>query len=124
MGQVAGLFHLGYCGDVVDEPIRITGPFLDVIEALIEAPDELHGWGIIKATGRGGPTVYKILERMTAMGWVTARWEAQPEEPNRPRRRYYRLTGIGVTHGGALLAERRPRPPVTNLRPALGGGLR
>ncbi|GIM90641.1 helix-turn-helix transcriptional regulator [Paractinoplanes toevensis] len=108
-----------------EEPIRITEPFLDVVEAFLAAPDhELHGWAIIKTTGRGGPTVYKILERMAAMGWVTARWEALPDEPNRPRRRYYRLAGIGVTKGGALVAERRPRPLVSSYRPALGGGLR
>jgi PadR family transcriptional regulator PadR len=111
-----------YARFVSDEPVRITGPLLDVLEAFAGAGGgELHGWAIIKATGRGGPTVYKILERLTDLGWATARWEAQAAEPNKPRRRYYTLTGVGVARAEELLDKRRPetRPA---LRPAFGGG--
>ncbi len=105
-----------------DEPVRITGPFLDVLEAFVEAGgDELHGWAIIKATGRGGPTVYKILERLAELGWVTARWEDQPSEPNKPRRRYYQLTGVGATKAEALLGQRRPQRQQATFRLAFGG---
>lgn len=107
-------------------PARITAPFLDVAEVLLTAVgDELHGWPIIKASGRGGPTVYKILDRMTEMGWLTARWDDRPAEPNKPRRRYYRLTGEGAMSAQALLAERRPKsriePSIISSRPAFGG---
>lgn len=109
---------------MTDQPARITAPFLDVVEAFLDSGgDELHGWAIIKASGRGGPTVYKILERMTEMGWVTARWEDRSAEPNKPRRRFYRLTGDGVARSRQLLAERRPQRTRTTLRPALGGSL-
>lgn len=116
------------------QPTRITAPLLDVLETFLAAGGiELHGWAIIKASQRGGPTVYKILERLTEMGWVTARWEEQPPEPNKPRRRFYKLTGDGVAHASALIEERRPatfgrlgeRPPArrtTPPRPAFGGG--
>src|SRR5690349_5455447 len=109
------------------QPERITAPFLDVVQAFLDAgDDELHGWAIISTTGRAGPTVYKILERLTDMGWVTARWDDRAAEPNKPRRRYYRLTGEGVTHAQALVTERRQatRPTHTRpaYRPALGGG--
>jgi PadR family transcriptional regulator PadR len=106
------------------QPERITAPFLDVVQAFLDAGgDELHGWAIINTTKRGGPTVYKILERLDEMGWVTARWDDRPSEPNKPRRRYYRLTGEAEVHARALIAERRPATPSTRLRPAFGGGV-
>ncbi len=96
---------------VSDGPIRVTQPLLDVVEALLEADDnELHGWAIMKTTSRSGPTVYKILERLSGMNWVTARWEERPEEPNKPRRRFYRLTGEGARQARVLVARRRPQP--------------
>jgi PadR family transcriptional regulator PadR len=113
---------------MTEQPGRITAPFLDVLATFIAAGgEELHGWAIIKASKRGGPTVYKILERLTVMGWVTARWEDVPAEPgqsdpSRPRRRYYQLTGVGATRARALLAERRPAASQA-LRPAVGGGI-
>jgi PadR family transcriptional regulator, regulatory protein PadR len=106
-----------------DAPTRITVPFLDVVETFLAAGNvELHGWAIIKASRRGGPTVYKILERLTQMGWVTARWDDEPSEPNKPRRRYYILTGEGASRARALLAERRPQTVPFSLRPGFGGG--
>jgi PadR family transcriptional regulator PadR len=41
-------------------PTRVTDRLLDVIESLLDANDhELHGWAIIKASRRTGPTVSK-----------------------------------------------------------------
>jgi DNA-binding PadR family transcriptional regulator len=106
-----------------EQPARITAPFLDVVETFLAVGgEELHGWAIIKCSQRGGPTVYKILERMTEMGWLTSRWDDQPSEPNKPRRRYYKLTGEGATRARALIQERRPPESSTVLRPAFGGG--
>jgi DNA-binding PadR family transcriptional regulator len=105
------------------EPVRITAPLLDVLEVFLRDPRaELHGWAIIKASSRGGPTVYKILERLDEMGWVDARWEDRSNEPNKPRRRYYRLTGEGVGRARDILAARRPRAASPTLRPVFGGG--
>ena len=102
--------------------MRITAPFLDVLEAfVIAAPRELHGWAIIKASHRGGPTVYKILERLTQLGWATARWEDADAPPNRPRRRYYKLTGAAEAKARSLLAGRRSRASRSSMRPVLGG---
>lgn len=108
----------------MDLSFRVTGPLLDVLEVLIDAPQELHGWAIMKATTRSGPTVYQVLERLTEAGWVSARWEAQHPEPGKPRRRFYRLTPTMVPAARALLAERRPPGrSAPRLRPSLGGGL-
>ncbi|GAA2128867.1 PadR family transcriptional regulator [Actinomadura napierensis] len=104
-------------------PIRVTGPLLDVAEVLLQAFDdkvELHGWAILKATKRSGPTVYGVLDRLEDAGWIIGRWEDQHPEPNKPRRRFYQLTPTGVVAARNVLAERRPetlnRPP----RPAPG----
>jgi DNA-binding PadR family transcriptional regulator len=105
-----------------DEPTRITAPFLDVLEAFLAAGGgELYGWAIIRTSQRGGPTVYKILERLTDMGWVTARWEDQPAQPNKPRRRFYRLTGEGAGRARSVLNKHRPERAWQTLRPAWGG---
>jgi len=89
---------------------RVTQPTLDVLEALLGAEDfELHGWAIIKNTKRAGPTVYKILERLSGGGMLTERWEEVERKPGVPRRRFYKLTPTGIAHARQLLAERRPQ---------------
>ncbi|MFI6485181.1 PadR family transcriptional regulator [Nonomuraea sp. NPDC050663] len=116
---------------------RVTGPTLDVLEALLRAHqqnEELHGWAIIKATKRNGPTVYRALDRLHEAGWIERRWEElEPDNPG-PRRRYYSLTGEGIPAARALLTQRRPaaltpRPtlgfaPLTWLLGLLAGGTR
>ncbi|MEU7863288.1 PadR family transcriptional regulator [Nonomuraea sp. NPDC049141] len=100
---------------------RITQPTLDVLEALVRAHDadeQIHGWAIMKATHRAGPTVYKVLDRLEDAGWITGAWEELEPDASRPRRRFYRLTGEGVPAAWALLAERRPAAVKT--RPAFG----
>jgi PadR family transcriptional regulator, regulatory protein PadR len=106
------------------EALRVTQSLIGVIEAFLDAGGgELHGYAIIKSSGLGGPTVYKILERMTEMGWVTARWQDNPEDPNKPRRRYYKMTSAGMQASQALVAERRQQKKTRpSLRPAFGGG--
>ncbi|MBE3201789.1 MULTISPECIES: PadR family transcriptional regulator [Parafrankia] len=92
------------------DPTRVTGPLLDVLEAFLDAmqkSEELHGWVISRSTGRSGPTVYGILDRLEDLGWVTGRWEEPPVEPSRPRRRLYVLSAEGAAAARELLAERR-----------------
>ena len=90
---------------------RITAPLLDVLEVLVEAfrqDEEPHGWTIMKAVKRSGPTVYGVLERLEEWGWATGTWEDLAEDESRPRRRHYRLTPDGRVEAAALLAQRRP----------------
>jgi PadR family transcriptional regulator PadR len=92
-------------------PTRVTGPLLDVLEVFLQAltdDQELHGWAILKATKRAGPTVYGVLDRLEDAGWVTGRWEDQPPNANTPRRRLYRLSPTGAAAARDLLADRRP----------------
>lgn len=91
--------------------MRVTGPLLDILQLLVKAwqdDAELHGWAIMKAAKRSGPTAYGVLDRLEDAGWITGSWEEQHPEPGRPRRRFYRLTPMGATAARDLLAERRP----------------
>ncbi|YCK37215.1 PadR family transcriptional regulator [Actinomadura sp. ATCC 39365] len=100
---------------------RITQPTLDVLEVLLRAHkegDKIHGWAIMKETKRSGPTVYNALDRLEDAGWITGEWEELEPDANRPRRRFYRLTGEGAPAAYALLAERRPDAVKT--RPTFG----
>ena len=98
---------------------RVTKPLLDVLEALLQAFDsranDLHGWAIMKATKRSGPTVYGVLDRLEDIGWITGRWEDENPEPGKPRRRLYSITPSGVAGAREILRERRPQM----LRPRL-----
>jgi PadR family transcriptional regulator, regulatory protein PadR len=104
---------------LVAAPTRVTGPLLDVLEVFLEAcrdGRDLHGWTIMKATKRSGPTVYGVLDRLEDAGWISGWWEEQHPEPGRPRRRFYRLTPNGTAAARQLLTARRPaahRPPGT-----------
>jgi PadR family transcriptional regulator PadR len=96
----------------MDGPVRVTDPLLDVLEVLLKAFDndkqELHGWVIVKATHRSGPTVYGVLDRLEDAHWITGRWEDHHPQPNKPRRRFYQLTPSGVVSASRLLTSRRP----------------
>ncbi len=90
---------------------RVTAPTLDVLEVFLRAHTEgrkVHGWEIKKATGRSGPTVYGVIDRLQDAGWIEGEWEEQGVDENRPRRRLYRLEGAAAPAARALLAERRP----------------
>jgi PadR family transcriptional regulator, regulatory protein PadR len=101
--------------------VRVTKPLLAVLGALLDAEGyELHGWAIMKQTGRSGPTIYKILERLAEAKWVTSRWE-DDAEPGKPRRRYYRLTPHGEASARALVTSRAAAPLRQKFRLAFGG---
>ena len=93
--------------------MRVTNPLLDVLEVFLQAfdsrADDLHGWAIMKATKRSGPTVYGVLDRLEDIGWISGRWEDENPEPGKPRRRLYSITPTGVTGAREILRERRPQ---------------
>jgi PadR family transcriptional regulator, regulatory protein PadR len=121
LSLISPTFSLRYPLAMSSGPIRVTEPLLDVLEALLQARDyELYGWAITKATHRASPTVYKILERLTDYGMVTARWEDRHPDVNKPRRRFYRLTGHGATVATTMLQERRPSRTAPRPSPTAG----
>jgi PadR family transcriptional regulator, regulatory protein PadR len=79
------------------EKVRMSGPTLRLLKMLLENPREsLSGAQISKSTKLGSGTVYPLLQRLTAAGWIVGEWEkVDPSEIGRPKRRLYKLTRSG-----------------------------
>ena len=81
--------------DILDATITLRG------RGLAEA----HGFLLAKTIGDGSDakrltaygTLYKALDRLDRAGYLESRWEAPDyaAEAARPRRRFYRITGMG-----------------------------
>lgn len=76
--------------------MRISHQTQRVLQALLDGPAETYGFALAEATGLKAGTLYPILQRLLAEGWLEARWEEVDENAEgRRRRRYYHLTGRG-----------------------------
>jgi DNA-binding PadR family transcriptional regulator len=80
---------------------------LRVVAAMLEDPmAEHYGLRLAENAGISSGTVYPILARLEKAGWLESRWEDQgAEDEGRPRRRLYRLTGLGERAGMSELDE-------------------
>ncbi len=89
---------------------RITGPTLKVMGTLVTSPSpEMSGVEITLATKLSSGTLYPILIRLEAAGWLESRWEAdEPTELGRPRRRFYRVTGVGAAKARSAFEDLAP----------------
>ena len=69
-----------------------------------------YGFDIMDATGLPDGTVYPILRRLERRGVLSGAWEeaSEAKSEQRPQRRYYELTPIGVES----LAEVEARFPI------------
>lgn len=87
--------------------IRLTRPALRVLRFFLERPlDPVSGAQISKETNVGAGTLYPMLARMERAGWLTDEWEdIDPSEAGRPKRHFYRLTGVGHHSARQALAE-------------------
>lgn len=99
----------------------MTIPVAKVLSALLADPEaEQYGLDLMKLTGLPSGTLYPVLHRLQAAGWLTADWEEiDPSAAGRPARRYYRLTAEGVRAARQALAELRALAP--DGRPSWGG---
>ena len=84
---------------------RLTYSSMKVLKAFMENPmGELAGAEIHKLASVGTGTLYPILLRFEAAGWLKSRWEAiDPKEAGRPRKRLYHLTPDGMARASAAL---------------------
>lgn len=105
--------------------MRMTMATGEVLAALLDDPAaDRYGLDLMRATGYPSGTLYPILARLEAAGWVEARWEQiDPAEAGRPPRRYYRLTPDGQVAARTELAALRqrlsPKPRrLSRVRPA------
>src|SRR4051794_37357317 len=89
------------------DDVRLTQPALKVLRFLMETPREgRSGAEMSKATKVGSGTLYPMLARLEAAGWLTSEWEGiDPSEAGRPRRRFYRLTAVGQNSAREALVE-------------------
>jgi PadR family transcriptional regulator PadR len=92
-----------------DQP-RLSVATLKVLGAFLSAPGrDLSGADLARHAGIGPGTLYPLLQRLERAGWLDSRWEIEnPSELGRPRRRYYRITGLGVQHARSAYQEVAP----------------
>jgi len=79
--------------------LRMTTPVRRVISALLTDPAaEWYGLDLMRDAGLASGTLYPILVRLERAGWVSSHWEdTDPVIEDRPTRRRYRMTPLGVT---------------------------
>jgi DNA-binding PadR family transcriptional regulator len=107
--------------DTVDSFLPLSPATLHILLAL--AGEKLHGYAIMQEIARqsegrykpGPGILYDNLQRLTKQGIVTA----AGEDPEDPRRRYYRLTALGrrvlsteILRLEGVVREARQRMPV------------
>lgn len=82
-------------------------------ELLRSDADWRYGYDLMKATELGAGTLYPLLARLAARGWVETHWEERGEG-GRPPRHLYRLTADGARGARALVDEdgRRAARPI------------
>ncbi len=91
-------------------PERITRQLVAVLEALTDdAVREWYGLEMMEATGLSSGTLYPILHRLVADGWLV-RTRQTSSDVGGSGRRMYRLTGVGAQLASDLLVSRSARP--------------
>lgn len=78
--------------------LPVSEAVFHILLSLVDEPR--HGYGVLQEVERrtggrvvmGSGTLYSAIKRMRADGWVE---EAEVEDPEDPRRKYYRLTDRG-----------------------------
>ena len=95
--------------------MRVTGPLIKVLSALLEAPDhELYGLEVMRRSKLTSGTLYPIFDRLEEAGIIAGRWEDKADsESGGPRRRFYRLTPHGAVEAHQILLEYGINPRIT-----------
>jgi DNA-binding PadR family transcriptional regulator len=96
------------------EDVRLSAPTLKVLKLLLERPPQgRSGAEISRATKVGSGTLYPLLARLELAGWLVSEWEAiDPASEGRPRRRFYKLSGVGQAKAITALQELQIAPGV------------
>lgn len=91
------------------EPMtRKTPATAAVLEILLSATETVWGLQVVKETGLKTGTVYPILERLEAAGWVEGVWDTDTERRG-PRRRYFRLSAEAEPHARQYVEAQRAK---------------
>jgi DNA-binding PadR family transcriptional regulator len=94
--------------------VRLTYPTTLVLQALLHGHH--HGFDIMDVTTLPSGTVYPILRRLDAEGYVRSRWEKEglARREQRPPRRYYELTANGRRVAAEAASRYRTLQDVTS----------
>jgi PadR family transcriptional regulator PadR len=87
--------------------VRISLQTLRVLEVFLDnALEQISGADVHQRCGLASGTLYPILLRLEAAGWLLSRWETiDPSKAGRPRRRLYRLTSTGLKRASEVFAS-------------------
>lgn len=88
----------------------LSGQARSLLSALAESGQAWrHGYDLAQATGLRSGTLYPLLMRLEAQGYLEAVWQA-PVGRGRPPRHAYRLTatGLALARGQAPAARTTP----------------
>jgi PadR family transcriptional regulator PadR len=98
---------------------RITLPTAAVLRLMLQdVTGSFYGLALADASGFPSGTIYPVLARLEAAGWVQSSWEQEdPSVLERPRRRMYQLTGDGAHAARAALTKAQQ---LVGLAPAPG----
>jgi PadR family transcriptional regulator PadR len=102
--------------------VRRTRALVKIALAMMNEPHGQHyGYDLTKQAEVLSGTLYPILRRMLADGWLTDGWEDSSVAVDRPPRRYYELTNRGRAELGAVLSAAHRERRFHDLRPTLDG---
>lgn len=84
--------------------LRRTKAQTAVLRLLLEREEALCGADFINEAKLFSGTLYPLLDRLQQKGVITGAWEdIDPSEAGRPRKKLYRLTGVGETYARKML---------------------
>jgi PadR family transcriptional regulator PadR len=99
-------------------PQRITRQLRAILEVLMQDPTaEFYGLDLMDATKLRSGTLYPLLHRLVADGWLE---RAGPVASSGAPRYFYKLTGVGESAAAEILTSPAPAPKasVRDRRPA------
>jgi len=79
----------------------ITAATMKVLTEFLNTPQrEQYGFGLMRTTGVKAGSLYPILDRLVAAGWLHVEDESiDVVAERRPKRKLYRLTALGEREG-------------------------
>jgi PadR family transcriptional regulator PadR len=89
------------------DELRLTTQTLKVLGILMSSHEKgMSGAEIGRGVALASGTLYPILLRLEKAHWVTSHWETgDPHKLGRPRRRFYKITGIGARGARSAFRE-------------------
>jgi PadR family transcriptional regulator, regulatory protein PadR len=121
-GPYVGDIHVETAYSAGMRGIDITPRVAQVLNIFLEDPTQpRYGFELMKRTNMASGSLYPLLARLVADGWLTrSRERLNPSAAGRPPRMHYRIVGSAVPEARLKLAElsERYRPPESGGVPA------